>query len=1425
MMSLARFAGLPSLLCATILFASSPASADHAPSIFYRVPNDNVKTDRFASVEEAARVSVDERGPAAWEYHHVTQVSASAWNIFYLFHRPDGTVTGPHFYGSSAFKYYVCDPTPIATGSNSGLPKVHSTSPYPNGCPTPETDAHKHSCDPNCAGNPINVGFMNKVQLESDYRGAGAFPLTFSRRYDSLGFIDGAMTPYRTLGERWRHNYDRAVTAATVGSVTSAAVLRPSGNISHFTLTGGAWVPDADIEDTLIQLVDGSGTPIGWSYETTEHEIESYDVSGRLLSISDRQGRTQTLLYSDASTPGSIAPVPGLLLSVTDDFGRSLQFTYNIQRRIQTLTVPGGGAFTYTYDTSDNLQTATYPDTRVRTYVYSEAAYMQNNPRRNYLTGIIDESGTRFATFSYDAAAGRAVGTTHAGGADAISIAYSVNSNKNVTSAVITDAIGTARTRQFQFRIGVVKNTAVTQGGASTAIALDANGNATSRADFLGNKTCYAYDLTRNLETVRVEGFASGISCPANLSIYVSTSGTRQRKISTSWHSTYRKPAQIAETGRSTGFTYDSAGNVLTRTITDTATSQTRTWTYTYNSYGQVLTDDGPRTDVSDVTTYTYYSCTTGDECGQLHTVTNALSRTTTYNTYDAHGQPLTITDPNGAVTTLTYDLRQRLTSRDVDGDTTNFEYWPTGLLKKATLADGSFTLYIYDDAHRLTEIEDGDGNRIEYTLDAMGNRTAEEVYDPSSTLSRTRTHAFNSLNQLWKQLGAAGTSAVTTTFGYDNDGNPTSANAPLSRNTSRLYDELDRLKQITDPGSGVTQIAYDANDNLTSVTDPRTLVTSYTYNGFGDLTQQVSPDTGTTVNTYDSGGNLATTTDARTKTGTYGYDALNRVTSLVYPDRTITYTYDSGTNGLGRLTGASASDHSLAWSYDAQGRVTGKGQTLGAITKSVGYGYTDGRLTSLVTPSGQTITYGYANGRIDTITLNGSTTILSDVLYEPFGPVAGWTWGNGTVAARVHDLDGKPTDVDSAGAYTYAYDDAFRITGITDVADGTKSWTYGYDVLDRLNAASRTAETIGYTYDANGNRLTQTGTSAGSYTVSGTNNRVTSITGTPARTYGYDAAGNVTSYAGLTFTYTDAGRMDSSTSGATTTTYLVNALGQRVKKSDASTTLLFLYDEAGHLVGEYDASGALVQETIWMNDAPVATLRSNGSGGVNVFYVHTDHVNTPRRISRPSDNMILWRWDSDPFGSSSANEDPDGDTNLFVFNPRFPGQYFDTESGLSYNYFRDYDPNVGRYVESDPIGLRGGLNTYSYALANPVSYTDPRGKAIYQGVRGAWWLGGRIGAGINWGVGILTGGLSIGSIVYDMCNEEEYECDKILEDEIQDCYDQYADLDERADWMRNGCIDRAKKRFAACNRNGGTMPPDAPGPWGDQDVDGHGRR
>jgi RHS repeat-associated protein len=353
-------------------------------------------------------------------------------------------------------------------------------------------------------------------------------------------------------------------------------------------------------------------------------------------------------------------------------------------------------------------------------------------------------------------------------------------------------------------------------------------------------------------------------------------------------------------------------------------------------------------------------------------------------------------------------------------------------------------------------------------------------------------------------------------------------------------------------------------------------------------------------------------------------------------------------------------------------------GQAAGGVTKSIGYAYTNDDMTTLTTPSGQTIAYTYTNHQVTGISVN-STALLSAASYEPFGPVRGWTWGNSTNEVRLYNTDGNPSQLSSVEATTLSYDDGYRITGVANTTNTALSWTLAYDSLDRTTGAAQTGTTLGYAYDSDGNRTSQTGATVPS----------------PLWT------------AGASFTYNARGRMSAATQGATTN-YTYNALGQMIEKVGANTTLL-MYDLAGHLIGEYTGAGTLIQETVWLGDIPVATLRPNGTG-ISIYYVHADQLGAPRLVTRPADNAIMWRWDTDPFGTSAPNANPQAQ-GTFVYNLRFPGQYYQAETGLNYNYFRDYDPGSGRYVESDPIGLAGGsYSSYAYANGNPVSIADPSG-------------------------------------------------------------------------------------------------------------------
>lgn len=154
---------------------------------------------------------------------------------------------------------------------------------------------------------------------------------------------------------------------------------------------------------------------------------------------------------------------------------------------------------------------------------------------------------------------------------------------------------------------------------------------------------------------------------------------------------------------------------------------------------------------------------------------------------------------------------------------------------------------------------------------------------------------------------------------------------------------------------------------------------------------------------------------------------------------------------------------------------------------------------------------------------------------------------------------------------------------------------------------------------------------------------------------------------------------------------------------NDGTDETLFVYDESGNLIGEYDDTGTAILDHVWFNGAPVAVI-----DGTDEYYVHTDHLGTPRIIT--DGNTVIWRWESGPFGEDAAQEDPDGDSTDFTYNLRFPGQYYDSETGLHYNYFRDYDPLIGKYVQSDPAGPSGGINTYAYALNDPLGNVDRLG-------------------------------------------------------------------------------------------------------------------
>lgn len=754
------------------------------------------------------------------------------------------------------------------------------------------------------------------------------------------------------------------------------------------------------------------------------------------------------------------------------------------------------------------------------------------------------------------------------------------------------------------------------------------------------------------------------------------------------------------------------------------ATAAERSWNYTYTAQGLIESADGPRTDVQDVTHYAY------DAKGNLTKITNALGQETLLGNYDDRGNPGTITDANGVVSTLTYSgVDPKLASITTASSTTSFEHDAVGQLTKITRADGSWLQYTYDPARRLTAITNNLGERVEYDVDVAGKRTAQRLKDATGTLKQQQSWVYDELGRLLRSVGA---SAQTDHYQYDLNDNPAGHTNPRQFSNSSSFDALDRLVSQTDALNGITQLGYDAQDNLTKVQDPRGVTTRYEYDGLGNLTKLISPDSGTSTFEYDAAGNITKQTDARGVVVTFSYDALNRLTARHYPATPAldaTYSYDStagGNLGIGRLTAIQDGSGTLAYRYDARGNLIEQARSLSvngqALADSVTFQYDAAdQLVGIGYPGAVQVGYPRnAAGQVGSVTLSlagdNASNLASGISYLPFGPLQQLTWANGIQLKREYDQDYQLTRQD-VGPWRndYQRDANGNITELANNLWGTL--TYGYDALDRLTSEDGTGQQRSYSYDAVGNRTQRQQTENGAtatttYQYASDSNRLTAIDSQAATT---DATGNLTQdRASRLLGYDAQNRLANvKINGQQIAEYRYNSLGQRIAKLTGQGFTTYLYGPDGQLLAEkeYSSTGTpqRSQAYLWLDSMPLASVETQGSSSPRVIYLHSDHLNTPR-LATSATQQIVWQWQSDAFGNGAPNQDPLGSGLQTVLNLRFSGQYFDAESGLHYNYFRDYEPDLGRYTESDPIGLRGGLNTYGYALQNPLQLIDQLG-------------------------------------------------------------------------------------------------------------------
>lgn len=1115
-----------------------------------------------------------------------------------------------------------------------------------------------------CNGNtpyPINFTLGFKHKTHSDYSSGS---LEFTRLYRS----DSTWTS-TSLGARWWHNYDRVLNIIATPIDTSVDITDAGGVMTIFRqVTGGTdWIAvDQDTTTTFENVYNGA-TLVGYLYTDHGDRREYYDLTGQLTRLESRGGEAVDLSYDGSNR----------LQTITAENGKVLTLSYDSSERVSSVVTPAG-SFTYSYDGNGNLTTVTKPDTKTLTYHYEDTNFV------NALTGITDEKGTRLETYSYDST-GRAVSTKFAGDVSSYSVAYNADGTTTTTNPLGKQTIYTFVTIQGQRKIvGVAGQASTNCVAANKAYTYDARGFMDSKTDWKGNVTTYIRDSKGLVTSMTQDAY-----------------GSANRSITTTYDLVHRLPDIITETGKITTYDYDASGRVTSVSVTDSATAQTRTTSYTYKAdtvdgngntvLGKLASVDGRRTDVSDITTYDY------DGSYRLIKTTNALGHYSEVLTFDGANRPLTTKNANGVQTTLTYDTLGRLSSSTRAAGTssaalTSYTYDANGNVLTITSPSSTVITFVYDNAQRLTGIEDDLGNTITYTLNVAGNITKEEYKDTGTTLKYTLSQTYDELARI---IGSVDANLDTTSIAYDVNSNVTSVTDGNSNATAYAFDGLDRLVNQTDALSGVTSYAMNDLDQTTGVTDPRSNTTSYSYNVFGDVIREVSPDRGTIDYTHDKAGNVTQMDDARSIVTNYSYDVLNRVSSVSYPsDSTLdqSFTYDTASGcgySKGRLCSVGDAAGSASYVYDVLGRLTSATKIRGALSFTTSYSYdAAGVLTGITLPSGRTVSYTLnGNGQVSGVSADisaTSTSLASSVTYLPFGGITGFTYGNGVTLTNTHNSAYQLTSraIGSMLNDNYTYDNAGNIT-----VKGADSYTL--DALYRITGDASNS----YSYDAIGNRLSRNGES---YSYPSSSSRLSDIDSVSITT---DAGGNITADTSRTYTIDTAGHVkEVKISGSVVGTYIYDASNQRSQKTAGASVTYYVYGRGGLLYGEYDGGGNMVREYVYLNGQPLAQVDS----GEVLSYLHTDHLGTPRYASNTS-GVQVWNWVSDAFGVGAP-------TGSATVNLRFAGQYWDAESDLHYNWNRYYDPETGRYISSDPIGLSGGLNTFGYVSANPAMYTDPEG-------------------------------------------------------------------------------------------------------------------
>ncbi|QGZ49788.1 type IV secretion protein Rhs [Streptomyces sp. QHH-9511] len=744
-------------------------------------------------------------------------------------------------------------------------------------------------------------------------------------------------------------------------------------------------------------------------------------------------------------------------------------------------------------------------------------------------------------------------------------------------------------------------------------------------------------------------------------------------------------------------------------------------------------------------------------------TITDALGRTTRYEVDDRR-QIAAETDPTGAVTRFERDAKGRLLSRtDPLGQVTRFWYNADGRLVRAERPDGRATTAEYDALGLPVRVTRPDGTTARQTFDERGNRIT--VADASG--ARTE-FSYDEAGRLATVTDAEG---HTTRLRLSPAGLPTEITDPLGATTRYERDTFGRTVRITDALGAVTRLewtvegllarrvapdgsveswTYDGEGNCLTHTDAMRSTTRFEYGAFDRLTARTDPDGVRYSFTHDATLQLTRVTNPQGLTWNYAYDAAGRLLSETdFDNRTLRYGYDAS----GRLTSrTNALGETVGFQRNALGQVVHK-DAAGAVT-AYEYDIFD-ELAAATGPDATLVRLRDRFGRLLSETVNGRTLTFT---YDEAGRRVGRTTPGGSVSTWSYDAAGRRTDLVSSGrTLTFSHDALGRETART-VGDFA-SLTSSFDANGRLSSQDLTSrehrlQHRTYDYRPDGGLISITDGLSGTrrFDLDGTG-RVTAVHAERwTERYAYDEAGNQTeaawpshhpgadatgsrAYTGTRLTRAGSVRYEHDAQGRTVlrqktrlsrkpdiwryawdaedrltsvTTpdgtvwrYAYDPLGRRISKQSPLETVHFTWD--GTTLCEQTTEDVTLT---WDHAGlrPLAqTERRAHTDEDRFFAIVTDLIGTPTELVDES-GTLAWRSRTTLWGTTSWTKTATAYTPL-----RFPGQYFDPESGLHYNHFRYYDPESARYLSPDPLGLAPADNPVTY-VRNPHTWSDPLG-------------------------------------------------------------------------------------------------------------------